>query len=71
MERAIRNLPLALARKLPLALARKLPLALALTPNPNPMREQVEERLRFYDTGEAPRKNVDCMKEVMHELPEP
>ena len=31
------------------------------------MREQVEERLRFYDTGEAPRKNVDCMKEVMHE----
>merc|ERR1719491_1863048 len=29
------------------------------------LREQVEERLRFYDTGEAPRKNVDCMKEVM------
>ena len=32
------------------------------------LREQVEERLRFYDTGEAPRKNVDCMKEVMDEL---
>merc|ERR1719182_1114841 len=32
------------------------------------MKEQVEERLRFYDTGEAPRKNVDCMKEVMDEL---
>ena len=63
MEGAIRNLPLALPRN--------LPLALALTPNPNPMREQVEERLRFYDTGEAPRKNVDCMKEVMHALPEP
>ena len=61
MERAIRNLPLALAPN--------LPLALALTLSPNPMREQVEERLRFYDTGEAPRKNVDCMKEVMHELP--
>merc|ERR1740124_1222275 len=32
------------------------------------LRAQVEERLRFYDTGEAPRKNVDCMKEVMDEL---
>merc|ERR1711957_531609 len=32
------------------------------------LREQVEERLRLYDTGEAPRKNVDCMKEVMDEL---
>eukprot|EP00908_Phaeocystis_cordata_P023410 Transcript_5838.p1 GENE.Transcript_5838~~Transcript_5838.p1 ORF type:complete len:562 (-),score=362.78 Transcript_5838:50-1633(-) len=32
------------------------------------LREQVEERLRFYDSGEAPRKNVDCMKEVMDEL---
>jgi len=32
------------------------------------LKEQVEERLRFYDTGEAPRKNVDCMKEVMDEL---
>merc|ERR1712128_72247 len=32
------------------------------------LRDQVEERLRFYDTGEAPRKNVDCMKEVKDEL---
>jgi nucleolar protein 56 len=28
----------------------------------------VEERLRFYDTGETPRKNLDVMKEVMAEL---
>jgi Skp family chaperone for outer membrane proteins len=28
------------------------------------LREQVEERLRFYDTGVAPRKNVDVMGEV-------
>merc|ERR1719460_510781 len=32
------------------------------------LREQVEERLRFYDSGDAPRKNIDCMKEVMDEL---
>jgi len=32
------------------------------------LREQVEERLRFYDSGEAPRKNVDVMKEVLEEL---
>merc|ERR1712066_572872 len=32
------------------------------------LREQVEERLRFYDTGEAPKKNIDVMKEVMDEL---
>jgi len=32
------------------------------------LREQVEERLRFYDSGEAPRKNVDVMKEVADEL---
>ena len=31
-------------------------------------RQQVEERLKFYDTGEAPRKNIDVMKEVMDEL---
>ena len=29
------------------------------------MKEQVEERLRFYETGEAPRKNVDVMKAVL------
>merc|ERR1712159_149528 len=32
------------------------------------LREQVEERLRFYDTGEAPKKNIDVMKEVIDEL---
>merc|ERR1719502_2105597 len=32
------------------------------------LKEQVEERLRFYDSGEAPRKNVDVMKEVLDEL---
>eukprot|EP00798_Chlamydomonas_sp_ICE-L_P015752 gene15752-21875_t len=29
------------------------------------MKEQVEERLRFYEEGVAPRKNVDVMKEAM------
>ena len=24
------------------------------------LREQVEERLRFYDTGETPKKNIDA-----------
>lgn len=32
------------------------------------LREQVEERLDFYDKGVAPRKNVDVMKEVMENL---
>jgi len=32
------------------------------------MREQVEERLSFYDSGVAPRKNMDVMKEVSDEL---
>ncbi|KAF7663692.1 hypothetical protein LDENG_00203800 [Lucifuga dentata] len=31
------------------------------------LREQVEERLSFYETGEAPRKNVDVMKEAVKE----
>uniref|UniRef100_A0A673ZCK4 Nucleolar protein 56 n=1 Tax=Salmo trutta TaxID=8032 RepID=A0A673ZCK4_SALTR len=29
------------------------------------LRDQVEERLSFYETGEAPRKNLDVMKEVV------
>jgi len=29
------------------------------------LHEQVEDRLKFYDTGEAPKKNIDVMKEVM------
>lgn len=28
------------------------------------LRDQVEERLKFYETGAAPRKNIDVMKEV-------
>ncbi|XP_075436545.1 nucleolar protein 56 [Ascaphus truei] len=31
------------------------------------LREQVEERLAFYETGEAPRKNLDVMKEAQVE----
>ena len=29
------------------------------------LREQVEERLDFYDKGVAPRKNIDVMKEAI------
>jgi len=32
------------------------------------LREQVEERLRFYDSGEAPRKNLDVMHEAMADV---
>jgi len=32
------------------------------------MNGQVEERLKFYDTGEAPRKNIDCMNAVSQSL---
>ena len=32
------------------------------------MKSQVEERLKFYDTGDAPRKNIDCMNEVGNSL---
>lgn len=28
------------------------------------LREQVEERLKFYESGDVPRKNVDVMKEA-------
>ena len=31
------------------------------------LREQVEERLKFYETGEIPRKNAEVMKEAMEE----
>lgn len=34
------------------------------------LRDQVEERLRFYDTGEATRKNVDVMTSVSRQLQE-
>ena len=32
------------------------------------LREQVEERLKFYETGAAPRRNVDVMEEVAKQL---
>lgn len=32
------------------------------------LRDQVEERLSFYETGEAPRKNLDVMKEAVAEV---
>jgi nucleolar protein 56 len=31
------------------------------------LREQVEERLKFYETGDAPRKNIDVMREAIKE----
>ncbi|KAK6494990.1 nucleolar protein 56 [Huso huso] len=34
------------------------------------LRDQVEERLSFYETGEAPRKNIDVMKEAVVEAME-
>lgn len=32
------------------------------------LREQVEERLSFYETGTVPRKNVDVMQEAVKEV---
>ena len=32
------------------------------------LKEQVEERLTFFETGATPRKNIDVMKEAMSEL---
>ena len=32
------------------------------------LRDQVEERLKFYQTGEAPRRNLDVMQEAKREL---
>merc|ERR1712012_384041 len=31
------------------------------------LKEQVEERLKFYETGDLPRKNVDVMNEAVEE----
>ena len=31
------------------------------------LKEQVEERLKFYETGDIPKKNVDVMKEASEE----
>jgi len=32
------------------------------------LRDQVEERLAFFESGETPRKNIDVMKEAILEL---
>lgn len=32
------------------------------------LREQVEERLDFYDKGVAPRKNIDVMKDALERV---
>jgi nucleolar protein 56 len=32
------------------------------------LRDQVEERLKFYETGAAPRRNIDVMEEVSKQL---
>jgi len=32
------------------------------------MHEQVDDRLKFYETGEAPMKNADAMQEVLEEI---
>jgi nucleolar protein 56 len=32
------------------------------------LRDQVEERLKFYETGAAPRRNIDVMEDVSREL---
>jgi len=34
------------------------------------LRQQVEERLAFYETGNVPRKNTDCMEQVKKEVDE-
>lgn len=31
------------------------------------LRQQVEDRLKFYETGEVPKKNIDVMKEALQE----
>jgi len=34
------------------------------------LRQQVEERLEFYESGKVPRKNTDCMEQVQKEIEE-
>lgn len=31
------------------------------------LKDQVEERLKFYETGDVPRKNAEVMKEALEE----
>lgn len=32
------------------------------------LRQQVEDRLKFYETGDIPKKNIEVMKEAMDEV---
>ena len=32
------------------------------------LKDQVEDRLKFYETGDAPKKNLDVMKEAIEEV---
>lgn len=32
------------------------------------LRQQVEDRLKFYETGDAPKKNIDVMHEAMQQV---
>lgn len=32
------------------------------------LKQQVEDRLKFYETGEKPKKNIDVMKEALEEV---
>lgn len=32
------------------------------------LRQQVEDRLKFYENGEIPKKNIDVMKEAIEEM---
>ena len=32
------------------------------------LKQQVEDRLKFYETGDAPKKNIDVMKEAVEEV---
>ena len=45
-----------------------LPTELPTTKFGEKLRDQVEERLTFFESGETPRKNIDVMKEAISEL---
>lgn len=32
------------------------------------LRQQVEDRLKFYETGDIPKKNIEVMQEAIEEL---
>ena len=49
-------------------LANKCAIATRIDSFGQKLRDQVEERLKFYETGAAPRKNIDVMEEVARHL---